>query len=377
MTPPSQGSGQGKGLKKGPGQEGLRRIPSPRARVGPPPRDAFTLVELLLACAVFAVMLVLMAVAIGQMSTGIRTSSAKVEAFAAAREGFSAVNRTLSTATLNTYWDYFIISGSGYATRGNSSGTIANYGRQSDLSFLINDLSANPYGASLPTLTTVTHGAFFFSPQGYSTNTATTNPPGTLNPCGFFVAYGYDPNQAALSNNSYYPNITLKPRFRLYQWMNTSESTNGVNSSTGSITNQVWIAPGTNNCTPLADNIIAFVLRVPNTNTPSSATDYGWYSQTNWPSGSRQPYQMNELPPFVEVTMVAMDETVVNRLTGTASTLATATAAMGIPSLATLFTDPTQYTNDLAAVTAGLNSKKIPYRVFTTTVPLPGSKWSP
>ena len=48
-------------------------------------REAFTLVELLLACAVFAVMLVLMAVAISQMSTGIRTSSAKVEAFASAR----------------------------------------------------------------------------------------------------------------------------------------------------------------------------------------------------------------------------------------------------------------------------------------------------
>ena len=358
--------------------------PSPPSPSASRAREAFTLVELLVACAVFALMLVLMAVAISQMSSGIRTTSAKVEAFAGAREGFAAVNRTLSTATLNTYWDYFIWDPTAtynISLGTNSTGNISTYGRQSDLYFLITNLGGNPYSASLNPLTTVTHGIFFFSPLGYSSNTAVTNPPGTLNPCGFFVAYGYDPNQVALSNNPFYPNTTLKPRFRLYQWMNSSGSSNGINTSSGCFTNQAWITPTNNTVSPLAENIIAIVFRVPDTNA-AIATNYGWDSGTSWPRHTNQPSQMNELPPFVEVTMVAVDEAAVNRLAGTAPDAATALSNLGISSpggtaFANLFTDPTKYTTDIASLTGALNSKKVPYRVFTTIVPLPGSKWSP
>ena len=77
---------------------------------------------------------------------------------------------------------------------------------------------------------------------------------------------------------------------------------------------------------------------------------------------------MNELPPFVEITMVAMDETVVNRLAG---------GAPGVSDVSSLFTTASSYDADLATLKNMLNAKKIPYRVFVTTVPLPGSKWSP
>ena len=359
MTPPYQGHGSE--------HEVQCRAPLPRARHD---REAFTLVELLLACAVFAVMLVLMAVAISQMSTGIRTSSAKVEAFASAREAMANVTRTLSTATLNTYWDYFTVSGN------------TNYGRQSDLQFVINDQSANANGGNLAgattgTLTMVSHAVFFQSPLGYTTNNAITNPPGTLNQCGFFVAYGNDPTQP-----SGVTGITVKPRFRLYQWIRNADDGTGINTITGIMNANTWNKPSWYlQSRPLAENIIAFVLRVPTTANPSTATDYWWNSRTNWSSGS-QPNQMNELPPFVEITMVAMDETAVNRFAGTESDMTKALTKMGISSpggtaFTSLFTDLTKYTNDLAALTAGLTSKKIPYRVFTTTVPLPVSKWSP
>ena len=326
--------------------------------------EAFTIVELLVACAVFSLMMVLMAVAISQMSNAIRTTSAKVDAFASAREGFANVNRAISTATLNTYWDYFTVSGN------------TNYGRQSDLQFVINDQSANANGvnlagASTGTLTMVSHAVFFLAPLGYTTNTAITLPPGTLNQCGFFVAYGNDPTQPGLTG------LTVKPRFRLYQWIRNSDDGTGINTSTGIMNANTWNKPSWYlQSRPLAENIVAFVLRVPTTNNPTTATDYWWNSRTNWNSGS-QPNQMNELPPFVEVTMVAMDETAVNRLAGNASTAATAASSMGIPNPSTLFTLANSYTNDLAALTAGLTSRKIPYRVFVTTVPLPGSKWSP
>jgi uncharacterized protein (TIGR02599 family) len=348
-------------------------------------REAFTLVELLLACAVFAVMLVLMAVAIGQMSTGIRTSSAKVEAFASAREGFANVTRLLGTATLNTYWDYFDASHANVGA--NANFVPAYYGRQSDLQFVINDQSANANGGNLAgattgTLTMATHAVFFQSPLGYTTNGTVTNPPGTLNQCGFFLAYGNDPTQVGFASwgTSSPTTIANRARFRLYQWIRNADDGTGINTSTGIMNANAWNKPSWySQIAPLAENVVAFVLRIPTTANPTTATDYWWNSRTNWSSGS-QPNQMNELPPFVEVTMVAVDETAVNRLMGNGASASTPTAAasmLGIQNYSTLFTLANSYTNDLATVTAGLTSKKIPYRVFVTTVPLPGSKWSP
>jgi uncharacterized protein (TIGR02599 family) len=86
---------------------------------------------------------------------------------------------------------------------------------------------------------------------------------------------------------------------------------------------------------------------------------------------------MHQLPPLVNVTMVAVEEAAVNRLAGTAATSAAASSAMGITNFSTLFTDEAQYDADLLRLETALSSKNIPYRTFTTTVPLRGSRWSP
>jgi uncharacterized protein (TIGR02599 family) len=358
-------------------------------------KEAFTLVELLVACAVFAVMMVLMAVAINQMSSAIKVSSNKVEAFEGARDGMESVTRLLGSATLNTYWDYFISSGGSYVSLGTNTNTPAIYGRQSDLQFIINDQSQNANGgllakATTGTLTMVTHGIFFQSLQGYSTNTNSSfvNPPGTLNKCGFFVAFGNDPSEVNFSGGGA-ASIVNKPRFRLYQWIPSTDNTLGMNTTTGMLSNSttknpIWDRPSWyNESFPLAENIIAFVVRVPDTNNPAgaaTATNYFWNSKTNWPSStSIQPSQMNELPPFVDVTMVAVDETVANRLLvgGATNSPAAASQALAGVDITTLFTTASNYTNDLTKLEQGLTSKHVPYRVFSTTVQLPGSKWSP
>jgi uncharacterized protein (TIGR02599 family) len=323
--------------------------------------SAFSLVELMVACAVLALILGLVSMAIRQMAVGIKTSSAKVDAFQSARTGFEAVNRTLGIATLNTYWDYF---DSARRPRGtNTNFTPALYGRQSDLHFLIANTSiTTPNG-----LEPVGHSVFFQAPLGYFTNSSTANPPGSLNPCGFFVAYGNDPTK---------PNITgllNRPRFRLYQWLPSSESLS-VDPDLGRITTAAWIAP-TNNLHPLAENIIAFVVRVPSAGS-ANATNYGWDSLTPW-TGGTQPAQMHQLPPLVNVTMVAVEEGAANRLAGNSASAANAASALGITNLTSLFANPSSYENDLATLESGLSSKDIPYRVFTTTVPLRGSRWSP
>jgi uncharacterized protein (TIGR02599 family) len=220
-------------------------------------------------------------------------------------------------------------------------------------------------------LTPVGHSVFFQAPLGYFTNTSSTNPPGSLNPCGFFVAYGNDPTKPNLAG------INDRPRFRLYQWLPSSESLT-VTSNSGRITNSAWVTP-IDGVRPLAENIIAFVIRVPSTNSSgysTNATNYGWDSLTAWSSGS-QPAQMHQLPPLVNVTMVAVEEAAVNRLAGNADTPADASSAMGIANFSTLFTDEAQYDADLLRLETALSAKNIPYRTFTTTVPLRGSRWSP
>jgi uncharacterized protein (TIGR02599 family) len=325
----------------------------------------FSLVELMVACAVLAVMMGLISMAIRQMAGGIKTSTAKVDAFQSARTGFESVSRTLGVATLNTYWDYF---DSGRQPRGtNTNFTPATYGRQSDLHFLI----TNNFFTTTNTLDPIGHSVFFQAPLGYFTNTSSTNPPGSMNPCGFFVAYGNDPTKPTLTG------INNRPRFRLYQWLPSSDSLT-VDLSSGRITNSDWVTP-VDGVRPLAENIIAFVIRVPATNSSgysTNATNYGWDSLTAWASGN-QPAQMHQLPPLVNITMVAVEEAAVNRLAGTAASASSAASAMGITNFSSFFSTPSSYDTDLAALETALSSKKIPYRTFTTTVPLRGSRWSP
>lgn len=328
--------------------------------------SGFTLVELMVASAVLAMMVGLVFVIISQMAGGIKNSSAKLDAFQSARTGFEAVSRTLGVATLNTYWDYFDTN---RTSRGASTNfTPAFYGRQSDLHFLI---TQPPYSTPA-SLDPIGHSLFFQAPLGYFADTTAANPPGGLNPCGFFVAFGNDPTKPGLTE------LEEKPRFRLFQWLPSSESLI-VESSTGRLTDASWVAP-TNGVRPLADNIIAFVVRVPSISAgvySSDATDYGWDSHTSWPIAGVQPSQMNQLPPLVNITMVAIEEAAAKRLTGTATDAASAASALGISNLSALFTTPSQYDDDLETIRTALASKHIPYRIFTTTVPLRGSRWSP
>lgn len=343
-------------------------------------QSAFTLVELMVACAVMAVMLVLISITIGQVSKGVKTSSEKVDAFQSARTGLESVTRAVSVATLNTYLDYYVSTNSTYQSRGSSTNPPQFYGRQSDLHFLANNLGGVGMDSLGGTgLTPVTHGLFFQAPLGYNTNNLVTNPPGSLNGCGFFVAYGNDPTQPFITG------LNNRPRFRLYQWLQSTEELREF-TATGKIqataTNALWINPSTNNgLRPLAENIIAFVVRVPDTSSgiATNATNYFWDSLTTWSrTMTNQPPQMHQLPPLINVTMVAIDEAAANRLINpTVTDVTTAITALGLPSdYTSLFTTDSQYDTDLQMLENALVARKIPYRIFSSTIPLRGSRWS-
>lgn len=336
----------------------------------------FTILELLVACAIFAVMMGLISVAINQMTKGIQTSTSKIDAFQNARTAIETVSRTLPNATLNPYMDYYITSGSSYTNRGPTTTAPNKYGRASDLNFVITNASSGIGSVS----DTITHAVFFQAPLGYSTNSAQRLPQGVLNPCGFFVAYGGDIGRTNMMSS--FSGIANNNRFRLYQWVGSADQL-PVNAANGVIANN-WFTSAldldsASGCRPLADNIIAFVARVPGTNSSGGFTNvpnaYFYNSKTNWPSSSTtQPAQMHQLPPFVEITMVAVEENAMNRLVGSSTTLSEAASALGVGDLDSLFTSASSYSDDLDTITSGLNSKKIPYRIFTTTVPLRGTR---
>jgi uncharacterized protein (TIGR02599 family) len=69
-------------------------------------QQAFSLVEMLVAIAVFCIMLALVFSVVNHTSGVWRRSSDKIQAFQEARLAFEALTRNLSQATLNSYLDY-------------------------------------------------------------------------------------------------------------------------------------------------------------------------------------------------------------------------------------------------------------------------------
>src|SRR5690349_5884687 len=101
------------------------------------PFPGFTLVELLLAMAVAALIAVFLASMVNQTSSLWSNTKARVEQFRDARLAFEAITRRLSQATLNTYWDYYYPPGSNSSSLSSSTAVAPiGYGRQSELRFV-------------------------------------------------------------------------------------------------------------------------------------------------------------------------------------------------------------------------------------------------
>jgi uncharacterized protein (TIGR02599 family) len=97
--------------------------------------------------------------------------------------------------------------------------------------------------------------------------------------------------------------------------------------------------------------------------------DYTYDSTVTLPDPDINP--KNQLPPVVQVTLVAIDEASAAKLASGALP-----PAAFDPLLDTLFTDTSKYDTDLATLQRALNEQHIAYRVFTSSVSLRGAKWS-
>ena len=360
---------------------------------------AFTLVEMLVSMVILAVILVLMTKIIDATGKTWASTTGKIEQFRDARQGFEAITRRLSQATLNTYLDYEFD-----ATRS----SVSRYVRQSDLRFISgpSEGAGGTVGLLPGTVDSVTHSVFFQAPLGQVQNTQNMHLKNLVNTSGYWVEY--------LSDESWRPeflNATLHPpvkkRWRLMELMEPSENmsvysyTSGTdgsgNARASTYTGKDWFQatlamdPKTRPAHALADNVVGLIILPKLTSEDESATNGtdpgattliapGYVYDSTATTSNAKTNPKNQLPPLVQVTMVAVDEATFNRCHPNQQD-EPAFPAIGEGKdkyfgIKDKFTDPTKYVDDLNSFATVLALQRLEYRVFTTTVSIRAAKWS-
>jgi uncharacterized protein (TIGR02599 family) len=320
--------------------------------------QAFTLIEMLTATAILVLMLVILFSIIGHVTGILRLSTAKVETFQSARTAFDLMVRNLSQSTLNTYLDYAYDNG--------TSSSPTRYKRASDLSFVV-----GPAGSLAGTADTG-QAVFFQGPLNYIADTANLGGlEALLNACGYYVSFSNNksaPSHVAGKADTY--------RYRLMQLLVPSEVKNAAYPDPAN--GNAWFkdpALQDKYAVAVADNIIAVIIRPQDPAVlPPSPTDIGGHYTYDSTAGAElnpQETTANQLPPALQVTMVAIDEASARRLDSGSTAPSVITSA-----LANKFTDTTRYQKDIEDMEGVLNENHIQYRIFSSSVPLRESKWT-
>jgi uncharacterized protein (TIGR02599 family) len=375
---------------------------------------AFSLVELLVSMAVFMLILLVLLSMTSSVGKIWQSSTGKIEQFRNARNGFEAMTRRLSQATLNTYWDY------------DNASAPTTYLRQSELRFISGrnrpGIPATPLAGRLGS-----HAVFFQAPLGVtSTSAGLTELNQLLNTCGYYVEFASDKNyrppflqqtsvkekfrfrliemiepaeKLAIYNYTsgkgkygYFPNAAATPRTNVNATLYVSASTPGPfpqpnGPPTPFIRGLEWLNEPLNFTKAsipipfpfnrvLAQNIIAMVIlpKLSDQDDPTQtllAPNYAYDSSAYNANPLINP--KNQLPPTVRVTLVALDESSATRIDK--GSTAPGVAELGVD-LTTLFTNASNYAADLNTLEKALQGKRLQYRVFTTEVAIAGAKWS-
>jgi uncharacterized protein (TIGR02599 family) len=380
----------------------------------------FTLVEVMVSVTILVVLMMIVANFVSLVQRTWVRSNSQVSQFREARLAFDLLTRNLSQATLNTYWE------NEFENLGNdSAGQVItkakNYIRQSELQFVCGPtVGANGLFATGTAQNYPGHGVFFQAPLGVTgfvptSATAAADTQNLVNlMCGrgYFVEWGSDESfrPAFLSTLTSVP-----PRFRLrlMEFSPTAEQNmiynpdlrpivshskmwfqgalgNGVTSGTETAANRAFTRP-------VAENILCLVISPQNSvvgtafaggasggQTPYSiAPEYAYDSTlvtnpgatigTGGVQGTR-----HLLPPILRVSMVALDHLAGEQLSSNETLRGEVISTVG-----GLFKSASQLQADLdgtptepGALEQFLTSKRLNFRIFTTSISLKQSRWS-
>lgn len=353
-----------------------------KARAG-----GFTLIELMVATVILLGISALMINATGQAGQVFKRTSGKIEQFGEARRAFENVTRSLSEATLNTYWDY------SYKMVGTSRVPAA-YVRQSELRF-----RSGAMRELIPSKEVYrpTHGVFFQAPAGLvEDQEALHTLDQTLNTWGFFVEVGDDRD---LRPQFLGHRVPTRLRSRLMELREPTERLSIYTPPSGGSTNW-WFADSINQSSHrpvrvLAENIVAFVV-LPRLAQPDELARGGKpplspnYEYDSTRTSNEKPPKptvdpevnpKNQLPPVVQIVMVAIDEISGARLAeehGDDEDLGIQTDGLFADSrrLEDNPSTPDRADGDLHELENRLNRKRLAFRTFSSSVALRGAKWS-
>lgn len=318
---------------------------------------AFTLLELLVAIAILSMLVVLVASMIGSIQDVWKRTSARSEQFRSARQGLETISARLSQATLNPYWSV--------AT--NASGAPTRYERQSELRFL----TCQTPGTGIPNAQQGT-AIFFQAPTGFFSN-STNNMESALNTWGYYVEYGSDSDYRPpfLSSSS----VPAKNRFRLIEFLDPSDTLQVFRNTSGTPTyvGKEWFTTplsSTNNRRVLAENIVALVA-LPRLPSAEDSTGTALAPAYNYDTtGSNATAMLNprhQLPPIVDLAVVAISESTASRITWGSTPPFDMTG---------LFQNAANMDSDLLTLQRNIAARGLSARIFRTSVPISAAKWS-
>jgi uncharacterized protein (TIGR02599 family) len=298
------------------------------------------------------VLLVAILTALSQVSTTWQRMSDKVDSFQSARLAFDLLSKNLSRATLNTYLDY------------DNPQKPTRYQRVSELAFLSTHAGAD----GIPGTPNTGQAVFFQLPAGHTSEHEKFGKlKSLLNTCGYYVAFGDNQGVPAHVSQSANP-----WRFRLMQLLAPTEDNTIYDSSLASTD---WVKQLTTAALPIADNVIALVVRAqdPAAVPVDVTTDYTYDTRLR-AKDSPQPATANQLPPALAVTMIVLDEKSARRIEAGSTPPAVIT-----DNLRGKFTEQSDehFQQDLSDVEKALSAAHLAYRVYNTSISLKESKWSP
>ena len=327
---------------------------------------AFTLLEVLVAFGILALIMSMVLSVITVTSRLWKDTTNKMQAFSDARLALGQIGQSLNLSVLNPYWDYDTLPNP------------TTYQRYSELQFLTTPMTK--FGGNFSADYYPTCGVFFQAPTGVTANqTDYGNMPKLLNAYGYFIQFESD----AADRPSFLPTIPTSQnryRYRLKQWQVPAEQFN-LYTLTGTSSGKTFLGDATlkwinfTDVTPrtIADNIIALVI-LPKT--ASSGTNAGvamtnnyYYNSRNDGTSQLELAQKHQLPPEVEVILVAIDETSALRIQGSSTEP---------PVLVdnSLFTDPQKLEDDIQTLQKSLDARKMRYMVLRSTVLIRAARWS-
>jgi uncharacterized protein (TIGR02599 family) len=327
---------------------------------------AFTLLEVLVACGILVLLLSMVLSVINVTSRLWKDTTNKMQAFGEARLAFSQIGQKLNLAVLNPYWDYDTLPNP------------TTYERYSELQFLSARMS--DVGSAYSADYCPTCGIFFQAPTGITANKASYgNMPGLLNVYGYFIQFESD----ASDRPSFLPSIAAsrnRYRYRLKEWQLPAENFT-LYTESATTTGKTFLGAATlewinfTDVTPrtIADNVIALAI-LPKT--ASSATSAGvamtnnyFYNSRTDGSSALELAQKHQLPPEVEIVLVAIDEVSAMRTQGSSTTPPVLVDPL-------LFKDAQRFEEDIQTLQKNLDARKIRYIVLRSTVLIRAARWS-